>query len=163
MSTAGEKFQHLVDIMARLRGPGGCPWDREQTFESIKPYTLEETYEVLDAIDRRDWPDLTEELGDFILQAVFYGEIAAEQKLFSIDDALDAINHKLIRRHPHVFGEQSAETSGDVKRIWGEVKAAEKKDKDKTDQTLLGGVPRALPALVEAQQIASRAAGVGFD
>src|SRR5512140_318192 len=112
--TTGERFERAVSIMARLRAPGGCPWDREQTFESIKPYTLEETYEVLDAIDRRDWPDLTEELGDFLLQAVFYAEIAAEQKLFRIEDALDAINQKLIRRHPHVFGEESAETSGDV-------------------------------------------------
>ena len=163
MNTAGEKFQRLVEIMARLRGPGGCPWDREQTFDTIKPYTLEETYEVLDAIDRREWHELAEELGDFMLQAVFYAQMAAEQHLFRIDDALDAINEKLVRRHPHVFAEESAETASDVKRIWGEVKAAEKKEKGKADQTLLGGVPRALPALVEAQQIASRAAGVGFD
>src|SRR5215831_73340 len=149
--------------MARLRGPGGCPWDREQTFDTIKPYTLEETYEVLDAIDRRDWNELAEELGDFMLQAVFYAQMAAEQGLFTIDDALDAINRKLLRRHPHVFGEESAETAGDVKRIWGEVKAAEKKAKGKQEEGLLGGVPRSLPALVEAQQIASRAAGVGFD
>jgi MazG family protein len=165
-SAAGEKFQKLVELMARLRAPGGCPWDREQTFDSIKPYTLEETYEVLDAIDRRDWDGLAEELGDFLLQAVFYAEMAAEEDRFSIDDALDAINRKLVRRHPHVFGEGSAETAGDVKRIWGEVKAAEKAEKpDKSQQEagLLGTVPRALPALVEAQQIASRAAGVGFD
>jgi MazG family protein len=162
MSTAGEKFERLVEIMARLRAPGGCPWDREQTFDTIKPYTLEETYEVLDAIDRREWQELADELGDFMLQAVFYAQMAAEQNLFRIDDALDAINEKLVRRHPHVFGEQSAETGEDVKRIWGEVKASEKKKKGK-DETLLGGVPRSLPALVEAQQIASRAAGVGFD
>ncbi|MBZ5578430.1 MAG: nucleoside triphosphate pyrophosphohydrolase [Acidobacteriia bacterium] len=163
MSAAGEKFQQLVDVMARLRGPGGCPWDREQTFDSIKPYALEETYEVLDAIDRRDWGELSEELGDFLLQAVFFAQMAEEQKLFSIGDALDAINQKLIRRHPHVFGAESAETAGDVKRIWGEVKAAEQKDKGKEDHSLLASVPRALPALVEAQQIASRAAHVGFD
>ena len=90
--TAGEKFQQLVAIMARLRAPGGCPWDREQTFDSIKPFTLEETYEVLDAIDRRDWGELTQELGDFILQAVFYAQMASEQQLFRIEDALDAIN-----------------------------------------------------------------------
>jgi tetrapyrrole methylase family protein / MazG family protein len=161
-SSAGARFQKLVETMARLRAPGGCPWDREQTFDSIKPYTLEETYEVLDAIDRRDWGELAEELGDFLLQAVFYAQMASEEKLFTIDDALDAINNKLIRRHPHVFGEQSAETAGDVKKIWGEVKAAEKKDKGKKDG-LLEGVPRALPALVEAQQISSRAAGAGFD
>ncbi len=163
MSTAGPKFQNLVEIMARLRSPGGCPWDREQTFDTIKPYTLEETYEVLDAIDRRDWPNLAEELGDFLLQAVFYAQMASEQGLFDIENSLDAINSKLIRRHPHVFGDESAETSGDVKRIWGEVKAAEKKEKGVAPETLLGGVPRALPALVEAQQIAAKAAGVGFD
>jgi MazG family protein len=163
MSTAGPKFQRLVDLMARLRAPGGCPWDREQTFDSIKPYTLEETYEVLDAIDRRDWPDLAEELGDFLLQAVFYAQMASEKDLFRIENALDAINDKLVRRHPHVFGNDSAADAGDVKRIWGEVKDAEKKDKGKHQDTLLSGVPRALPALVEAQQIASRAAGVGFD
>jgi MazG family protein len=162
-STAGDKFQHLVSIMARLRGQGGCPWDREQTFDSIKPYTLEETYEVLDAIDKRDWPGLSEELGDYMLQAVFYAQMASEQELFRIEDALDAINQKLVRRHPHVFGEESAATAGDVKRIWGEVKAAEKKNKGQHDAGLLDGVPRTLPALVEGQQIASRAAGVGFD
>jgi MazG family protein len=161
--TAGEKFERLVELMARLRAPGGCPWDREQTFDTIKPYTLEETYEVLDAIDRRDWPGLAEELGDFLLQAVFYAQMAREEGLFTIQDALDAINQKLVRRHPHVFGEGSAETAGEVKRIWGEVKAAEKKEKGGKEEGLLSGVPRALPALVEAQQIASRAAGVGFD
>jgi nucleoside triphosphate diphosphatase len=161
--TAGEKFQKLVDLMARLRAPGGCPWDREQTFDSIKPYTLEETYEVLDAIDRRDWAELSEELGDFLLQAVFFAQMGAEEGRFRIEDCLDAINRKLIRRHPHVFGEESAETAGDVKRIWGEVKAAEKKEKGQHEAGLLDSVPRALPALVEGQQIASRAAGVGFD
>jgi MazG family protein len=160
---AGEKFQELVALMARLRAPGGCPWDREQTFDSIKPYTLEETYEVLDAIDRRDWKDLAEELGDFVLQAVFYAQMAGEKGLFSIGDALDAINAKLIRRHPHVFGERSAESAGDVLRIWGEAKAAEKVEKGTGADGLLTSVPRALPALVEAQQIASRAARVGFD
>jgi len=149
--------------MARLRGPDGCPWDREQTFDSIKPYTLEETYEVLDAIDQRDWRSLAEELGDFLLQAVFYAQMASEGQLFTIEDALDAINEKLVRRHPHVFGDQSAATAGDVKRIWGEVKAGERKDKGNQSDGLLAGVPRSLPALVEAQQVTSRAAGVGFD
>lgn len=160
---AGSKFQRLVEIMARLRAPGGCPWDREQSFDSIKPYTLEETYEVLDAIDRRDWSGLAEELGDFILQAVFYAQMAVEEDKFGIEDALDAINEKLVRRHPHVFGDASAETAGDVKRRWDEIKSDEKKSKGKTETGLLSGVPRALPALVEAQQIASRAAGAGFD
>jgi MazG family protein len=162
-STAAGKFQKLVEIMARLRAPGGCPWDREQTFDSIKPYTLEETYEVLDAVDRRDWNNLAEELGDFMLQAVFYAQMASEQQLFTIGDALDAVNQKLVRRHPHVFGDESAESAGDVKRIWGEIKAGEKKKKGGEGESLLAGVPRALPALVEGQQIAGRAAGVGFD
>ncbi len=162
-ANAGEKFQQLIALMARLRGPGGCPWDREQTFDSIKPYTLEETYEVLDAIDRRDWKEVAEELGDLLLQAVFYAQMAEEQRLFGIGDSLDAINQKLIRRHPHVFGEEQAQSASDVKRIWGEIKAAEKKDQGKANAGLLDSVPRAMPALVEAQQISSRAAGVGFD
>src|SRR6478735_9309192 len=110
MSTTGERFERAVTIMARLRGPDGCPWDREQTFDSIKPYTLEETYEVLDAIDRRDWPGLTEELGDFLLQAAFYAQMASEAGLFRMEDCLRAINEKLIRRHPHVFGTVDART-----------------------------------------------------
>ena len=161
--SAAEKFERLVALMARLRAPGGCPWDREQTFDSIKPHTLEETYEVLDAIDRRDWPDLSEELGDYMLQAVFYAQMASEQGLFSIEDALEAINRKLLRRHPHIFGEESAATAGDVKRIWSEVKAAEKAAQGRERESLLAAVPRVLPALVEAQQITSRAAQVGFD
>ncbi len=149
--------------MARLRAPDGCPWDREQNFDTIKPYTLEETYEVLDAIDRRDWRDLSEELGDFVLQAVFYAQMAAEEDKFGIEDALDAINEKLVRRHPHVFADASAETAGDVKRKWDEIKSQEVKSKGKSADSMLSGVPRSLPALVEAQQISSRAAGVGFD
>ena len=162
-TSAGEKFEKLIQIMARLRAPGGCPWDREQTFDTIKPYTIEETYEVLDAIDRRDWADLAEELGDYMLQAVFYAQMAAEQKLFGIEDALEAVNRKLVRRHPHVFGEESAETPKDVLKLWGEIKAEEKKSKGREEESMLSGVPRSLPALVEAQKIASRAAGVGFD
>lgn len=156
--------------MARLRAPGGCLWDREQTFESIKPYTLEETYEVLDAIDRRDWDELRAELGDFMLQAVFYAQMASEAKLFDIGDSLDAINEKLIRRHPHVFAHETAKTGDDVKKRWDEIKAEERKAKAEqgtikaeSPQGLLDPVPRALPALVEAQQITSRAARVGFD
>lgn len=162
-SSLGAKFERLVRIMARLRAPGGCPWDREQTFDSIKPYLLEETYEVMDAIDARDWDELRGELGDLVLQAVFFSQMAEEQGHFGIGDALDAICQKLIRRHPHVFGEETAATAGDVRRIWSEVKAGEKKDKGEEAKPLLSGVPRALPALVEAQQITSRAAHVGFD
>ena len=148
--------------MARLRAPGGCPWDREQTFDTIKPYLLEETYETLDAIDARDWPELAGELGDLMLQAVFFSQMAAEEGLFVIGDALDAINSKLVRRHPHVFGSGTAQTGDDVRKIWSEVKARESREKSKP-AGLLAGVPRALPALVEAQQISSRAAGAGFD
>jgi MazG family protein len=159
----GAKFQRLVDIMARLRAPGGCPWDREQTFESIKPYTLEETYEVLDAVDRQDWDELRDELGDFMLQAVFFAEMAAEARHFDIGDSLDAINEKLIRRHPHVFADEVAHTGGEVLKRWDEIKAEERKSKEDAPKGLLATVPRALPALVEAQQITSRAARAGFD
>jgi MazG family protein len=149
--------------MAKLRAPGGCPWDQEQTFDSIKPYTLEETYEVLDAIDRRDWDELRAELGDFMLQAVFFAQMAAEEKKFDIGDSLDAINEKLVRRHPHVFADGTAKTGDEVLKRWDEIKAEERKQKAEKPQGLLTNVPRALPALVEAQQISSRAARAGFD
>lgn len=149
--------------MARLRGPHGCPWDREQTFDTIKPFLLEETYEVMNAIDARDWPGLAEELGDLLLQAVFFSQMASEERLFRVEDALDAITQKLVRRHPHVFGDETAATEGDVRRLWSEIKAEEKRAKGDSDRTLLGSVPRVLPALVEAQQISARAAEAGFD
>jgi MazG family protein len=161
--TTGEKFERLVAIMARLRAPGGCPWDREQSFDTIKPYLLEETYEVLEAIDKRDWPALADELGDLLLQAVFFAQMASEENKFRIDDSIDAIVQKLIRRHPHVFADGSAKTSDDVKRRWDEIKADEKKAKGEPVRGLLESVPRNLPALIEAQQISSKAAGVGFD
>jgi MazG family protein len=161
--TTGEKFERLVAIMAQLRGPDGCPWDREQSFDSIKPYLLEETYEVLDAIDKGDWPALADELGDLLLQAVFFAQMASEENKFRIDDSLDAIVQKLIRRHPHVFADGDAKTADDVKRRWDEIKADEKKSKGERPRSLLDSVPRKLPALIEAQQIASKAAGVGFD
>ena len=114
--------------MERLRAPGGCPWDREQTFDSIKPYTLEETYEVLEAIDNRDWPELAGELGDLLLQVLFYAEMAKEQGSFSIDDVLERLSTKLINRHPHVFGEVKADTADEVKRNWEALKAEERKN-----------------------------------
>jgi len=157
--SAGAGFARLVEIMARLRAPGGCPWDREQSFDTIKPYLLEETYEVMDAIDARDWEGLAEELGDLLLQSVFFAQLASEEGRFDIADSIAAINDKLVRRHPHVFADGDARTSDDVKRRWDEIKAAEKPRL----KGLLAGVPRSLPALVEAQQIASRAAGAGFD
>ncbi len=149
--------------MARLRSPGGCPWDREQTFASIRPYLVEETYEVLDAIDREDWRLLSEELGDLMLQAVFFAQLASEEGRFSIEDCLEAIIEKLIRRHPHVFGEGEAKTPEQVKRRWDEIKREEKKTLAQAEGGLLDAVPRAQPALMEAQQLTTKASSVGFD
>jgi MazG family protein len=174
MSTTGEKFERAVSIMARLRAPGGCPWDREQTFDSIKPYTLEEAYEVLEAIDNRDWDELTGELGDLLLQVLFYAEMAQEENRFSIDDVLDRLSNKLVARHPHVFGDVKAETSADVLRNWEALKAREKKQRleagggkaakpEEDSQSVLAGVSSAIPALLESFKLSSRAAHVGFD
>jgi len=168
MPTTGERFERAVFIMARLRGPGGCPWDREQTFDSIKPYTLEETYEVLEAIDNRDWDELPGELGDLLLQVLFYSEMAKEQGTFSIDDVLDRLSQKLVDRHPHVFGDVKAETSSEVLRNWQALKAEEKKKRQVANdsepaESVLGGVSTAMPALMEAYKLSSRAAQVGFD
>ncbi len=153
--------------MERLRAPGGCPWDREQTFDSIKPYTLEETYEVLEAIDNRDWPELAGELGDLLLQVLFYAEMAKEQGSFSIDDVLERLSSKLVNRHPHVFGEVKADTSDEVKRNWEALKAEERKKREtesaKGPRSILDGVSSAMPAMLEAQKLSSRAAQVGFD
>ena len=177
MPTTGERFERAVSIMARLRGPGGCPWDREQTFDSIKPYTLEETYEVLEAIDNRDWDELSSELGDLLLQVLFYAQMAREENTFSIDQVLDRLSQKLVDRHPHVFGDVKAETSSDVLRNWEALKAEEKKKRleagggksaedgreNKHSQSVLAGVSSAIPALLEAYKLSSRAAHVGFD
>jgi len=154
-----DHFAELVALMARLRAPGGCPWDREQTFQTIKPFLLQETYEVLDAIDREDFSELASELGDLLLQAVFFSQMAAEAGYFTISDALQSINRKLIRRHPHIFGTETAATEADVRKRWNEIKAGEKSK----PQAVLDSVPRSLPALVEAEQISSRAAASGFD
>lgn len=161
---AGRKFSELVRIMARLRAPGGCPWDRKQSFDTIKSYLLEETYEVMDAIDMRDFTGLAEELGDLLLQPVFFAGMAREEGLFSIEDSLDAINQKLIRRHPHVFGDASAETAEDVKTRWDEIKQQEKAGRgSKLISSMLDGVPRNLPALMEADKIGHKVAKVGFE
>jgi len=178
--------------MARLRAPGGCPWDREQTFDTIKPYTLEETYEVLEAIDNRDWPELTGELGDLLLQVLFYSQMASEEGHFSLDDVLDRLSNKLVDRHPHVFGDKKADTPAEVLRNWEALKAEEKKKRlaarggenaeqadgavtrplqnaqgagHPTDdsQSVLAGVSSKMPALMEAYKLSSRAAHVGFD
>lgn len=173
MPTTGERFERAVSIMARLRGPGGCPWDREQTFDSIKPYTVEEAYEVLEAIDNRDWDELRGELGDLLLQVLFYSQMAQEDTKFSIDDVLDRLSDKLVHRHPHVFGDVTAETSADVLRNWEASKAEEKKkklgagggrtSKAEPAESVLAGVSSAMPALLEAHKLSSRAAHVGFD
>jgi MazG family protein len=172
MPTTGERFERAVSIMERLRAPGGCPWDQEQTFDSIKPYTLEETYEVLEAIDNRDWPELAGELGDLLLQVLFYAEMANEQRSFSIDDVLDRLSSKLVNRHPHVFGDVKADTSAEVKRNWEALKVEERKKRageegggaaKKESQSILAGVSSAMPSMLEASKLSSRAAQVGFD
>lgn len=163
--TTGERFERAVEIMHRLRAPGGCPWDREQTFDTIKQYTLEETYEVIEAIDNRDWPELTGELGDLLLQVLFYAEMAEEQGTFKIDDVLDTLSDKLVRRHPHVFGDVEANTSREVLKNWEAIKQQEKakhSDKKKSD-SLLASVSTAMPALLEGTKLSNKAAHVGFD
>jgi MazG family protein len=178
MATTGERFERVVSIMAQLRAPGGCPWDREQTFDTIKPYTLEETYEVLEAIDARDFDELPGELGDLLLQILFYSQMAAEEKRFSIDEVLDRLGDKLIGRHPHVFGDVKADTPGEVVRNWQALKAQEKRKRvdsagadtnaeaeKKKDhpESVLAGISKATPSLMEAHKISSRVANVGFD
>jgi MazG family protein len=173
MPSTGERFERAVEIMERLRAPGGCPWDREQTFDSIKPYTLEETYEVLEAIDNRDWPELAGELGDLLLQILFYSEMAKEQGTFSIDDVIDRLSTKLVDRHPHVFGDAKAETAADVKRNWEALKSEERKkrraseadssDREHKKHSLLDGISSSMPSLLEAFKLSSRAAQAGFD
>src|SRR6476660_1890286 len=161
MGDTGERFERAVAIMARLRAPGGCPWDREQTFDSIKPYTLEEAYEVLEAIDNRDWDELSGELGDLLLQVLFYSEMSKEQGTFTIDDVLDRLSKKLVDRHPHVFGETKADTASEVVKNWEAIKAEEKKkrlaagggksaDQKQEPESVLGGVSSAMPSLLEA-------------
>lgn len=160
------KFDKLLGLMARLRAPGGCPWDREQTLESLRRYLIEESYETIDAIDRQDWTGLAEELGDVQLQVVFQSQIAAENGWFTIDDVLDHINDKLVRRHPHVFGAESAETAGEVLHRWDEIKAEEKRGKRSSDDSpgsLLDGVAASQPAVLEAREIGKRAAKAGLD
>ena len=157
--------------MARLRAPGGCPWDREQTFDTIKRYTLEETYEVLEAIDNKDWKELPGELGDLLLQVLFYAEMAREQGLFTIDDVLDTLSNKLVHRHPHVFGDVTANDSAEVLKNWEALKAEEKRKSlqnggeslQSAPELLLEGVSSKMPALQEASKISNKAAHVGFD
>src|SRR6516162_3063420 len=176
---AAALFEQSAEIMRRLRAPGGCPWDREQTFDTIRKYTLEEAYEVFDAIERRDYPHLAEELGDLLLQVLFYAEMAANEGRFTIADVLDHLNRKLIRRHPHVFGEEASRAAGNqadvdaavedsaerVLRNWEEIKAAEKGTTPESNQraSRLDSIQRALPALAEAAKLGSQASKAGFD
>jgi tetrapyrrole methylase family protein/MazG family protein len=166
MKSAAAEFSRLVSIVDRLRAPDGCPWDREQTIDSLKPFVLEETYEVLEAIDRHDHEALREELGDFLFQAVFLAQLESEAGRFSLVDSLTSIADKLVRRHPHVFGrdqgEPPIETAEGVRVRWEEIKKAERGG-ESTPNTLLGGIPQTLPALLRAYEIGVRAASVGFD
>lgn len=165
----GERFERLVDVMRILREPGGCPWDHEQTHASLRPFVLEETYEVLDAIEHGTPADLCEELGDFLFEAVFLARISEEQGDFTIGDAVEAITAKLVRRHPHVFARPAdapALSSGQVIERWEAIKARERAAAGKdatTPKTSLSGVPRSLPSLLRAYELSARAAAVGFD
>jgi len=165
-SRAADAFTRLVEIMATLRGPDGCPWDREQTIDSLKPFVLEETYEVIEAIDAHDHGALCEELGDFVFEAVFLAQLESEAGHFTIADSLTSIADKLVRRHPHVFaraaGEAALDSAGQVRTRWEEIKAQERGG-SATSKTLLGGIAPALPALLRAYQIGTRAASVGFE
>ena len=154
-------FARLVEIMARLRSPGGCPWDREQTPDSLIPYLLEETYEVLEALEDGNWPEFKEELGDLLLQIVFHAQLMAESGKFNIDDVAQAISDKLVRRHPHVFGDTQVKDAREVAQNWVKIKEQEKKGK--ADQSVLAGVPKAAPALIQAQRLGEKASRVGFD
>jgi MazG family protein len=165
---AGTEFAKLVGVMARLRAPGGCPWDREQTHATLRTYLIEEAYEVLDALESADDGKFAEELGDLLLQVLFHAQIAGEEGRFDISDVIGAIHDKMIRRHPHVFGDTSAKTSAEVLRNWEVIKKEERAKAGKAAETkeaesFLDGVPRALPALLEALQLTRKAARIGFD
>ena len=163
-SDAGSAFQQLVDIMARLRGPQGCPWDREQTLESLRAFLLEETHEVLDAIDRGDTAALRGEIGDLVFEGVFLAQVCADAGLFTVADSLAAINAKLIRRHPHIFDPSGRplETAGEVHQQWEQIKAKEQSEAGER-RSVLRGLARSLPALLRAYEIGTRVAAVGFD
>jgi len=161
MSKAGDEFARLIEIMERLRGPDGCPWDRQQTHESLKKYLLEETYETLEAIDSGDMSELCGELGDLMLQLAFHAQLAKERGDFDISDSLTNINEKLLRRHPHVFGETEVAGAEEVLHNWDQIKLREKGME--TRASILDGVPKTLPALARAMEISKRAARAGFE
>jgi tetrapyrrole methylase family protein / MazG family protein len=162
-SDVGDAFARFVELIARLRAPGGCPWDREQTHESVKPMTIEEAYEVAHAIDAKDDAELAAELGDLLLQVVFHANIAEERGAFRLREVIERVAEKMIRRHPHVFGGDDAATSGDVLRNWEAIKAEERAAKGKDDASMLDSVHQALPAVMEAFQLTTKVSRVGFD
>ncbi len=160
MSEQKHPIEELIKVMARLRDPeGGCPWDLGQDFQSIAPYTVEEAYEVLDAIERSDMKDLREELGDLLLQPIYHAQMASEEGFFTIEDVIKDVTEKMISRHPHVFGDRAAGSAEDVNAIWDEKKALEKPE----SASALDGVAKALPALLRAQKLQKKAAKVGFE
>jgi MazG family protein len=162
---AGKRFQQLVDIMRTLRSEHGCAWDRQQTPKTLRPFVLQETYELLDALDRGDYAALEHELGDFLFEAVFLAQICEEEGRFSIADSIASIASKLVRRHPHIFDPEGAAalTPQQVKQQWEEIKAKERTDAGEAETTLLSGVPRSMPSLLRAYELSTRAAQVGFD
>lgn len=158
-------FQDLVDMMARLRAPDGCPWDQEQTYATLGPMLIEEAYEVLEAAEAQNWGELRDELGDLLFQIVFYGQIASEAGHFDASDSITRVHEKMTRRHPHVFGEETVNSTADVLMNWEAIKAAERKSESKEEKkaSMLDGTSSKLPALMEAHQLTTKAARVGFD
>ena len=164
MSSAGDRFNRLVEIMRTLRSPDGCPWDREQTLRSLRPFLLEETYEALEAIDAGRMDDLREELGDLLFEIVFLAQVCEEDGAFSVADAIDTVAAKLVRRHPHVFGEAGKLSSADEVLVrWQELKRDERAGAGAASTSVLQGVPKTLPGLLRAYEYGSRAATTGFD
>src|SRR5438445_1071811 len=169
--SAGQWFEKLIGVQARLRAPNGCPWDREQTHQTLRSYLIEEAYEVLEALESGDDKKFQDELGDLLLQVVFHAELAREGGRFDISDVIEAIRSKLVRRHPHVFGKVHARTSADVLKNWEQLKAEERREEASPSQrqakassgSLLEGIPKTLPAVLEAYQLTRRAARIGFD
>jgi nucleoside triphosphate diphosphatase len=167
--TAGDAFAALVELMRILRSPGGCPWDREQTLDTLKPFVLEEAHEVIDAIERRDFDDLQGEIGDLIFEGVFLAQLCADEQRFTVTEALRDVHAKLVRRHPHVFGDATGErregvdTPNAVKGQWEQVKADERAAKGQPRRGMFDGIPKTLPALLAAYEIGNRAAATGFD
>jgi MazG family protein len=163
LSDPRRDFADLVAILHQLRSPGGCPWDAEQTHQTLRPYLIEEAYEVLEAIDGGDDAELRDELGDLLLQVVFHSELAGERDAFDIRDVVEAICAKLVRRHPHVFADVKVASTAEVERNWASIKKAERKERGHENSSAIDGVPRALPGLTRAHRLGEKASSVGFD